>query len=295
MNSLCILLTDNESINQDLILKSKKKLLKSKIKKIYFIGDSNLFPKIYALSKLNRKFFFINQSLFKREYKNYLKKISRKAINLSKRKKIKYLINMPLNKKKFLEKKYPGYTELFSFLLDKKNNENMLLYNKKFGVCPLTTHIKIKDVDKSISKKKILNALKNILFFTKKILKKNYKIIILGLNPHASIDMKNNNKDTKIIRPIVLDFLKKKIDIQGPVSADTAFSKISNKIYLGMYHDQVLIPFKMSNQFNGINITIGKKLIRLSPNHGTSIALKNKINKVKNKSFIECIKFCEKY
>ena len=36
-----------------------------------------------------------------------------------------------------------------------------------------------------------------------------------------------------------------------------------------MYHDQVLIPFKLLNKFNGINVTIGKKLIRMSPDHGT--------------------------
>jgi len=295
MNSLCILLTDSESINQDLILKSKKKLLKSKLKKIYFIGDLKLFPKIYLLTKLNKKFLFINQSLFKNNYINYLKKITNKSINLYKEKKIKYLINMPLNKKKFLEKKYLGYTELYSFLFDKKKNENMLLYNKKFSVCPLTTHIKIKDVDKNINKYKLINAIKNILLFSKNILKKNYKIVVLGLNPHASIDMKSNTKDAKVVRPIVLNLLKKKIDIQGPISADTAFLKTSNKIYLGMYHDQVLIPFKMRNAFNGINITIGKKLIRLSPNHGTGVALKNKINKIDNKSFLECIKFCEKH
>ena len=40
-------------------------------------------------------------------------------------------------------------------------------------------------------------------------------------------------------------------------------------IYIGMYHDQVLIPFKMKNKFDGSNITIGKKIIRLSPYHGT--------------------------
>ena len=32
-----------------------------------------------------------------------------------------------------------------------------------------------------------------------------------------------------------------------------------NKVFIGMYHDQVLIPFKTINKFDGINITIGKK------------------------------------
>ena len=38
---------------------------------------------------------------------------------------------MPLNKKKFLQNKFPGFTEFFSYHIDKKKNENMLLYNEK--------------------------------------------------------------------------------------------------------------------------------------------------------------------
>ena len=52
-----------------------------------------------------------------------------------------------------------------------------------------------------------------------------------------------------------------------------------NKVFIGMYHDQVLIPFKTINKFDGINITIGKKILRLSPDHGTAI---NLIKKKKN-------------
>jgi len=203
---------------------------------------------------------------------------------------------MPLNKKKFLKNKFLGFTEFISHKIDKKKNENMLLFNKNFSVCPLTTHEQIKNVHKKINKKILINAIKNIIFFYKKILKfKDTKIIVLGLNPHASIDTNKISKDNACIKPVVKFFKKKKIDISGPVSADTAFINTENKVFLGMYHDQVLIPFKMKNKFNGINITIGKKIIRLSPDHGTGINLKNKTKNIDNTSFIECIKFCEKY
>ena len=63
---------------------------------------------------------------------------------------------MPLNKKKFLQNKFPGFTEFFSYHIDKKKNENMLLYNEKnFSVCPLTTHIELKNVENKINEKKI--------------------------------------------------------------------------------------------------------------------------------------------
>jgi len=293
MKSIIILLTDPDSINQNLIIKSLNYLKKSKIKKIYFIGDKFEFNKIYDLVNLKKKFIFENIEIKKKNYFEYLKKITQKAKNISIKEKIYFIINMPLNKKKFLKNKYLGYTEFFSKAIDNKKNENMLLYNKNFSVCPLTTHMEIKNVDKEISQKKLTNAINNIVFFYKNIIKKKIKIIVLGLNPHASKDYSRPSKDKTCIKPVVIKF-SKKIQILGPVSADTAFYKLQNKVFIGMYHDQVLIPFKMKNKFEGINITIGKKIIRLSPDHGTSPSLKNNIKKINNRSFIECIKFCEK-
>ena len=43
-----------------------------------------------------------------------------------------------------------------------------------------------------------------------------------------------------------------------------------------MYHDQVLTPFKALYGFNAINITLGLKYIRVSPDHGTAVDLINK-------------------
>lgn len=293
MNSICILLTDDESINEKLILKSIVKLKKSKLKAIYFIGDRDLFKKIYLASQNNQKFFFLNISLIKKNYFNYLKKITTAGIKLGNKKKIQILINMPLDKKKFLKKKFPGFTEFFSYYYDRRKNENMLLFGKKFSVCPLTTHLELKDVYKKISKHKLINTVKNIMNFNKKINAKNREIIVLGLNPHASKDIMGPSIDKDCIKSVVDIFLKKKIKIKGPVSADTAFNNFKDKVFIGMYHDQVLIPFKMINKFKGINITIGKKILRISPDHGTAKELKINTNKINNQSFNECIKFCE--
>ena len=38
----------------------------------------------------------------------------------------------------------------------------MIIYNKKLAVCPITTHIKVKNISRVLSKKLILNKLKTI-------------------------------------------------------------------------------------------------------------------------------------
>ena len=293
MNSVCILLTDHESVNEDIIILSYKYLLTIRINKIYFIGSKKNFIKKYNKFNKKKKFEFINIELKKNDFFNYLKSITNKAIKICNNKKNTLILNMPLDKKKFLKNKFPGYTEFFSYHIDKKKNENMLLYNEKnFSVCPITTHIELKNVENSINEKKIKICINNIINFYKKINKK-IKIIILGLNPHASADFNKNVKDKKIIVNCK-SMKKKKINISGPISADTAFmNNYKNKVFIGMYHDQVLIPFKTINKFDGINITIGKKFCDY-PLIMEQLKPKRRKKTISNKSFLKCMDFCSK-
>ena len=61
-------------------------------------------------------------------------------------------------------------------------------------------------------------------------------------------------------------------------------------VIVGMYHDQVLSPFKALYGYNAINVTLGLPYIRVSPDHGVADDIKGK--KIANpKSLIESIKF----
>ena len=57
-----------------------------------------------------------------------------------------------------------------------------------------------------------------------------------------------------------------------------------------MYHDQVLTPFKTLFKFDAINMTLGLKYLRVSPDHGVAkdIIGKNKANEM---SLQNCINF----
>ena len=74
--------------------------------------------------------------------------------------------------------------------------------------------------------------------------------------------------------------------------ADTAFVKIYKNydVIVGMYHDQVLTPFKSLFHYDAINITLGLDYIRVSPDHGPAIDLIKK-NKASSLSLLKCIKF----
>jgi len=166
----------------------------------------------------------------------------------------------------------------------------MMLYNKKLSVVPITTHIKIKEVFKKIKKTLIIQKLNTLNQYYKRLFKKSPRIAVLGLNPHNSEFSKDSEEYKEIIPAI--KFLKKKINVSGPMSPDSFFLNEykTYDVIVGMYHDQVLIPFKNIYKYNAINITLGLKYIRVSPDHGTAtnIMKKNKANFI---SLTQCINF----
>jgi len=200
---------------------------------------------------------------------NFIKKTFEIALMLLKNKITNKLLNGPINKKRFLNRRYLGITE---YLAEKANSKNfaMLIYNKKISVCPLTTHLPLRYVSKQINKKLIVTKVELINNFYKNYLKIIPNIAITGLNPHCeSIDA--YNEDEKIIVPSVKILKKKGINISGPYPADTIFMKKNRSkfnIIIGMYHDQILTPIKTLFEFDAINITLGLPFIRVSPDHG---------------------------
>ena len=183
-------------------LEMKKQKIKKKIKILDYLNIN-----IKNLNNLHIN--LIDVSVKSKNVKNkkssqsndYIKKKFSVAFDLIKKHKINKFINGPINKKKFLNKKYLGITEYISNKFKSKNNA-MLIYNKNLSVCPVTTHLPIKFVTNSINSKIIKEKIFLINDFYKKQFKFKPKIALLGLNPHCeSID--KYNEDEKILKPVV--------------------------------------------------------------------------------------------
>ena len=77
----------------------------------------------------------------------------------------------------------------------------MLIFSKKLAVCPITTHINIKDISKKLKPKLIISKIKTIDFWFKLLLKKT-KNSCLRLNPHNA-EFNKRSEEHKFIRPLV--------------------------------------------------------------------------------------------
>ena len=214
------------------------------------------------------------------------------AIKFAKDKKILGFINCPVSKEYLFKNKYQGITEFLSRKTSRTGNEVMLIYNKELSVSPVTTHIPLSQVNKNISQYKIVKKVKIINNFYKKIFNKKPNFAILGLNPH-NFSSSKKSEEKKIINKAIKTLVKLKIKVTGPVAPDSSFmifKKYKFDVIIGMYHDQVLTPFKTLYNFKAINITLGLPYIRVSPDHGVAENIIGR--KISNpESLIESIKF----
>ena len=292
------------NFKKTLVIIGSLKLLKLQMKKLNYKREIRLLE-INKLEKYKLNNLSINLINVEYTQANAFEKISKKAnlyiensfklaIKLLKNGYSDKLINGPISKKTFLNKKYPGITEY----LTKKfsvSKSAMLIYNKELSVCPVTTHLPLKLVAKKINKKVIFDKIKLINSFYKKKFSIIPRIAVLGLNPHCESIFKHNEDDT-IIKPLIKKLVKSNFNVSGPHSADTIFLKKNRKKYdviLGMYHDQVLTPLKTIFEYDAINITLGLPFTRISPDHGPNAEMigKNISNPL---SLIKAIKFMEK-
>ncbi len=276
-----------------LVLICNQKILSKEIKrykfkqKIEIVNHDHIFRK----RLLNKRLYLLDIS--NQKSKNYVQKCFELAFKLIKSGLSNKLLNGPINKSKTLKKKYLGVTEYVAKNFKQKNFA-MLIYNKRLSVCPLTTHLPLKYVSKKITKKLLEEKILIVNNFFEKFLGFKPRIGIAGLNPHCESVLKYN-EDEKIILPVV-NSLKKKFLLKGPMPSDTIFLKDNRKnfdVIIGMYHDQVLTPIKTLFEYDAINITIGLPFLRVTPDHGPNEIMVGK-NRSNPKSLIQAISFLDK-
>jgi 4-hydroxythreonine-4-phosphate dehydrogenase len=202
------------------LITKQAKILKKKIK-YNIIDEFEIIKKKNNLKKINLIDVDFNQSSgfskITTKSNHYIDSCFNIAIKLLKNNISNKFINGPISKKTFLKKKFNGITEYLASKTDTKKFA-MIIYNKNFSVCPLTTHLPIKYVSKKISKLEIINKVRLIDKFWSDKFRKKVKIGITGLNPHCeSID--HFNEDKSIILPAIKKLKKLKYNVEGTIAS----------------------------------------------------------------------------
>jgi len=222
----------------------------------------------------------------------------KKAVKYCTSNKILALVTGPVSKEslKFAGLKYAGHTELLA-ALTKSKKIAMLMALGKIHCVMITRHIPISKISENLNTKNIVETVNLSVDFIKKTYKKNIKVVLCGLNPHAGDNSILGQEEKKIILPAYKILKKSNINITRPISADIAWLKTTNgqfDLICAMYHDQIMIPLKCINASKIVNITAGLPFIRTSPGHGTAFDIAGK-NKADPSAMIEAILYAARY
>lgn len=198
-----------------------------------------------------------------------------KALQMLKEQEIDCLITCPISKESInlAGFNYSGHTEYF-IKKTKPGPVVMMLLNKylKFGL--VTRHLSLRDVPNSLTSEGIYQTAFITYKWLNDAMRINHpRIVLCALNPHASDNGLIGDEEVKVIRPAAKKLQSKIKGLYGPLPADIAIHKALMGEYdavIAMYHDQALIPLKITGMDSGVNLTLGLGFIRTSPLHGTA-------------------------
>lgn len=215
----------------------------------------------------------------------------KKVIELAMAGDIDATVTGPINKKSINEAghHFAGHTEIYAHYTGTKKYA-MLLVEENMRVIHVSTHVSLREACDLVKKDRIIQVIELLHNGILSLGATNTKIGVAGLNPHAGDSGLFGTEDDGEIKPAVEEARKMGYDVDGPVPADTLFSKAATGTYGGivaMYHDQGHIPFKLTgfkwnaekkqmDSVKGVNITMGLPIIRTSVDHGTAFEIAGK-------------------
>jgi len=201
------------------------------------------------------------------------------AVELALRGEVQALVTAPVNKNKWLGSGLPyrGHTD-FLATVAKNGAPAMFFWSPGLKVALFTHHIALRDVFARISREGILAFVRLVDAELRRLFGQEFTYLFSGLNPHAGEDGYLGNEEIDLIIP-AMNELQGQVPLAGIYPPDVVFAKaraMKGAVVIAWTHDQGLIPFKLLQAVNGVQLTLGLPFVRTSPVHGTAYDIAGK-------------------
>jgi len=183
---------------------------------------------------------------------------------------------------------FNGHTDFLAHLAG-RGDVTMMLANSFLRVSLVTVHNSLSSVPQKVSRESILRCIEHTIAGLQNYWGiKKPRIAIMAMNPHAGEGGIFGREDIDILSPAIQSAqvrFKNQASLSGPHPSDTWFALNHLRAphqradaAIAMYHDQGLIPVKLLDFQNTVNLSLGLPFLRTSVDHGTAfdIAGKNK-------------------
>ena len=196
------------------------------------------------------------------------------ACELARQGRIDGIVTAPLNKAAMhmAGHKWPGHTELLAHEFGVKTY-SLVLSAGDLYIFHATTHVSLRQAIEDVNPTRMRAVLRLAGSFARALGKPEVPVAVSGLNPHAGENGIFGNEDADILAPAVAEANAAGIAAAGPIPADALFPQAVRgkwQFVIACYHDQGHAPFKAVYGDDGVNITVGLPVVRVSVDHGTA-------------------------
>lgn len=196
------------------------------------------------------------------------------ACRLARNGEVDGIVTAPLNKAAMHAggHNWPGHTELLAHEFGVENF-SLVLSAGELYFFHLTTHVSMRQAIENITIERTLNVLELAGAFAASMGTPGELIGLAGLNPHAGENRLFGDEDADILAPAVAKAREQGLNVVGPIPGDAlipAAVRGKYKLVVVCYHDQGHAPFKAVYGDDGVNITVGLPVVRVSVDHGTA-------------------------
>jgi 4-hydroxythreonine-4-phosphate dehydrogenase len=269
--------------DRDVLLKTIEMLdFTTTVEVLEKIPEDGYFPQRIFLSSLSKlEVASLHFGKPDRECGEAMVKYVEEAVKWARNGMLDAITTCPINKQAINVAGYPfsGHTELLAHLAQ-ASSVAMMFLGSRWKVVLVTTHLPLKEVSKWITSDRILSTIR----MTDEGLKKYFgiihpKIAVLSLNPHSGEEGLLGEEEKMEIIPAIKMAISQGMMVEGPFPADSFFNlsdPFTFDAVISMYHDQGLIPIKMSDFKEAVNFTLGLPFIRTSVGHGTAYDIAGK-------------------
>lgn len=174
---------------------------------------------------------------------------------------------------------FPGQTEFYADAFSAQEY-GMLLTGPTLTVGLATIHNSLADVPHLLTQDAVVLIGRLTAEFLRKRGITSPNIAVCGLNPHAGENGAFGSEEKTTIGPAVAALNETGLaNFTGPYVPDAIFRDAAQGKFhavLAMYHDQGLIPLKLLDFDEAVNVTLGLRKPRTSPDHGTAFPIAGK-------------------
>jgi 4-hydroxythreonine-4-phosphate dehydrogenase len=208
------------------------------------------------------------------------------AIDAASRGWVRAIVTAPISKEavNLAGREFIGHTEHLARAAGLRDDQvTMMFLGPRLQVALVTTHLAVAELSSAITQERVFRS---IVHLSEAVLRlrrseddKPARLVVTGLNPHASEHGLFGDEEASAIAPAVqlareLPWLAASgLRVEGPTGAETAFREAASGQLVGvvaMMHDQATIASKLLDWTQAVNVTWGLPFVRTSVDHGVA-------------------------